>query len=51
MPFPEVKPRLAFSWIVASWGEVREFEPGADKSLILEWIESELFRLSGQSSA
>ncbi|MCW5940296.1 MAG: 1-acyl-sn-glycerol-3-phosphate acyltransferase [Fimbriimonadaceae bacterium] len=51
MPFPEVKPRLAFSWIVATWGEPREFERGAGKSEILGWIESELFRLSGQESA
>jgi 1-acyl-sn-glycerol-3-phosphate acyltransferase len=46
MPYPETKPRLAFSWIIARWGEPRVFRPDASQEEILGWIESELKRLT-----
>jgi len=49
MPYGKVIPRPALSWVEAHWGEVRSFEKGTPPEEILQWVESELKRLSGES--
>ncbi|MBS1715609.1 MAG: 1-acyl-sn-glycerol-3-phosphate acyltransferase [Armatimonadetes bacterium] len=48
MPYPTATPRWAFTTVTAHWGEPRSFGPDAKAEDILDWIGSELRRLSGQ---
>ena len=48
MPHPSVIPRWAFTTVRAHWGEVRTFTKDTEQEEIMDWIESELRRLSGQ---
>lgn len=46
MPYPSEKPRYAARRIVANWGEPRTFEKGTPSEAVLDWVASELRRLS-----
>ncbi|MBS1724129.1 MAG: 1-acyl-sn-glycerol-3-phosphate acyltransferase [Armatimonadetes bacterium] len=48
MPDPKTTPQWAFAVVRARWGEVRKFSKDVDPSEVVNWIESELKRLSGQ---
>jgi 1-acyl-sn-glycerol-3-phosphate acyltransferase len=47
MPYALERPRWAFRRIVARWGEPRTFGREHDREAVLEWVRSELERLSG----
>lgn len=51
MPYGKLIPRPAFAWIKVKWGEARSFGKDASNEEILEWVESELVRLSGYERA
>ena len=46
MPDPEVTPRWAGCWVKGNWGEVRTFADDTSTDEIMEWVRSELTRLS-----
>jgi 1-acyl-sn-glycerol-3-phosphate acyltransferase len=46
IPYGQLIPRPALSWVQANWGEPRTFEKGTEIEAIIEWAESELRRLT-----
>jgi 1-acyl-sn-glycerol-3-phosphate acyltransferase len=46
MPYGLSIPRPAFGWVSAEFGEPRQFEAKASTEEIMEWLESELRRLT-----
>lgn len=50
MPHPKMTPQWAGSWLTATWGEPRRFTKETPREEFMAWVESELLRLSGQTS-
>ncbi len=48
MPDPQVVPKPSFTSIKATWGTVMNFDRSTTQEEIMDWIRSELLRLSGQ---
>lgn len=48
MPHPDVTPRVANATLEARWGELKVFDERARADDVMDWVESELRRLTGQ---
>ena len=47
MPYAQLIPRPAFSWLTSTWGEAKTFDKDVTNEEIIAWAESELTRLIG----
>lgn len=50
VPYGTLRPQFSKNRVEAVWGEPRTFDKGAPAEEIIEWIESELKRLSGEAA-
>jgi 1-acyl-sn-glycerol-3-phosphate acyltransferase len=48
MPHPKMTPQFAKSWLTAKWGEPRKFTKADSREDFMNWLESELKKLSDQ---
>jgi len=48
MPHPKLTPQFAKSWLTANWGEPRKFTRADSREDFMNWLESELRKLSDQ---